>query len=169
MSKKDNKPPDSAVKKASMYPGLVKPVDSAISSAQQLYKQGLAQAPINGLQTGAVGGLQDLINSLPNTFGGATNYASNIGSGAGVGAAPGQQFLEGVYGGPSGNPAQGTLNGLMQRAAGGSGGLNNIAATAGGAMLGGNPYVNDRIASTNADITRDFTGAAAWCRGRPTR
>jgi hypothetical protein len=159
VSKKDNKPPDSAIKKASMYPGLTKPVDTAISNAQRLYKNGLEQAPFNDLQTGAIGGLQGLINNLPNTFGGATNYAANVGSGAGVGAAPGQSFLEGVYGNPSGNPAQGTLNGLMQRAAGGSGGLANIAATAGGAMLGGNPYVNQQIASTNADITRDFTGA----------
>jgi hypothetical protein len=160
MGKGGNTPPDSAYKKASIYPGLQDPVDKAIKEAQNLYKGGWNQAGFNGLQTGAFQGAQNLLGQLPQGQGGL-NFASNVAQGGAMGA-PGQGFLQGVYGQQTGGPAQQQLDRLATGAEGAiPGSLAGIQGTAAGANMdiAQNPYLQSAISSGNADITRDYTNA----------
>src|SRR4051812_49507059 len=92
---------------------------------------------------------------------GGLNFASNVAQGGAMGA-PGQNFLQGVYGQPTGGPAQPMLDRLAAGAEGAiPGSLAGMQATAGGANMdvAQNPYLQSAIASGNADITRDYTNA----------
>src|SRR3954471_16252017 len=142
---KNNKPPDSAYKKASVYPGLVGPLDRAIKDAGNLYRGGYDVPDFNALQQGAYGGLNDFMSTVGGSSQGAIDYASQIGSGGW--RSPGQDFLNNAM---KPNAATGAYGDLMGRALGGSGGLDAIRATAGGSGLdvAGNPMLQKQIASS---------------------
>jgi hypothetical protein len=153
---KDNKPPDSAYKKASVYPGLVKPLDRAIQDAGNLYKGGYDVPDFNSLQKGAYGNLSNFMSLVGGASQDPIQYASQIG--AGGWSSPGQSFLNSAM---NPNAATGAYGNLLGQAQQGSGGLDAIRSTAGGAGLdvANNPLLQKQIASSNADITRDYTNA----------
>jgi hypothetical protein len=122
-----NKPPDSAYKQASMYPGLQKPVDKAINEAQSLYKGGWNQSGFNPLQTGAFQGAQNLLGMLQ---GGP--------SGGGYGRPMGGGYA-GLEGGPQMSGGDPRPGGGPQMSGGdpvGMGGLNFASNVAQGGAMG---------------------------------
>jgi hypothetical protein len=140
-------PPDSAYKKASMYPWAAEPGRQGDQGSPGPLQGRLEPGRIQpGLQTGAFQGAQNLLGQLGGQGQGGLNFASNVAQGGAMGA-PGQGFLQGVYGQQTGGPAQQQLDRLATGAEGaipGSlAGMQNTAA--GGNMnVAQNPYLQAR-------------------------
>jgi len=180
-------PSESTIKNAQLWPDLRDPVYRAIQDASSLYKQGYSVPKMNQRQWAGIEGIEDWANQFGGQLGDVSGNIANIAQGNRAGDAPGQAYLQSLYQHPQGDsssqnffervygqggtPKEGwdTLRGAIDLADDQSGGLDWLRETAGGSMLGQNPYVDNVIKSMNRSTTDAYGNAIAGMEGSMSR